>query len=144
MVGIDLALRHHLHRNFPTEGRPLFQRNVVLGIGSAFPFQIELTRFRRIQIVFDGESHVASKFLRVFTHDQNVVGFFHQFLRHERRRANTLEACDGSAHLLRSMHDRGIELNYTFSVRQSAIADARIIRIKLDNVDAGDAGVQHI
>ena len=116
----------------------------MLRVGSALPFQIKLARFRRIQIVFDGESHVACKFLCVLTHDQNMVGFFHQFPGDERRRADTFEAGDGSAHLLRSMHDRGIELNHAFGVRQSAITDTRVIRIKLDNIDARNARVQHI
>src|SRR6266487_4104530 len=42
------------------------------------------------------------------------------------------------------MHAGGIKLDYTFSIRQPAIADAVVERIKFDNIYARNQGVEYI
>ncbi|MND04471.1 hypothetical protein D3C83_247470 [compost metagenome] len=42
------------------------------------------------------------------------------------------------------MHDRRVEFDVALFIRQSAVADRVIARIILDDVDAGDDGIERI
>ena len=46
--------------------------------------------------------------------------------------------------LLRAVHAARIELHDTLGVGQPAVADARVLGIEFDDVDAGDEGLEHV
>ena len=51
---------------------------------------------------------------------------------------------DAAGALLRAVHAAGVELHDAVGVRQAAVADARLLGIELDDVDAGDQRVEHV
>ena len=116
----------------------------MFGIGAAFPLQVEIARLRSVEIVFDGETHEAGETLRVLTDEKDVVRFIHDLLCYQRRCANSFEACHGAAALPGAVHDGSIELHHAVRIGKADIAHAGVFRIKLDDVDTGDAGVHHI
>jgi hypothetical protein len=73
-----------------------------------------------------------------------VVGFLGNELRHPGGRAHALDPRDASGAFLRPVHAAGIELDDAFGVGQTAPADAGLIRIELDDADAGDEGIEHV
>ena len=75
---------------------------------------------------------------------QVMVGVAQDLLRHERRRADALDAGHGAGALLRPVHARGVELHDAVGVRQPAVADARVLGIELAQVDAGDQRVEDV
>ena len=53
-------------------------------------------------------------------------------------------AADAAGPLLRPVHAARVELDDAVGVRQAAVADARVLGIELDDVDARDQGVEHV
>ena len=68
----------------------------------------------------------------------------HHRLRDERRRAHAFERGDAAGALLRAVHAARVELHDAVGVRQAAVADAVVLRIELDDVDAGDQRVEDV
>ena len=81
---------------------------------------------------------------RRLTDDQVMIGLLENGFGDERRRAYTFEAGDAAGAFGRTVHAARIELDDAFGVGQSAVADARVLRIELAEVDAGDDRVEHI
>jgi hypothetical protein len=73
-----------------------------------------------------------------------MIGLLHDELRDGRRGPHAFERRHAAGALLGAVHARGIELHDTLGVRQSAVADAGVLRIELENVDAGDQRVEHV
>ena len=48
------------------------------------------------------------------------------------------------ARRLRPVHAARIELHHAVGVGKPAVADARVVGIELDDVDAGDQGLEHV
>ena len=113
-------------------------------IGAPLPFQPGGARPLGVEIVLDLEAHAPREPLRVLPDDQVVIGVVHHLLRHERRRAHALDARHRAGALARAVHARGVELHDAFGVRQAAVADARVLGIELDDVDAGDERVEDV
>jgi hypothetical protein len=69
-----------------------------------------------------------------------VIRFIRDELRHPGGRAHAFDARDAAGAFLRSVHAARIELHDPLGVGQAAPADAGLIRIELDDADAGDEG----
>ena len=82
--------------------------------------------------------------LRALADEQMVVGRVHDELRDVRRRPHAFERGDAAGALLRPVHAARVELHDAVGIRQAAVADAVVLRIELDDVDAGDEGVEHV
>src|SRR6266850_6552466 len=97
-----------------------------------------------IQIVEDGHTHRARKFLRAFSHNQMMVGLVHNITCYDRGSFYTLNRgyCAGAT--LRTMHTRGIQLHNTFGIRQPAVAHTVIQWIEFDNIDTCDQGIKYV
>src|ERR1051326_4693155 len=68
------TLRDHILSCLETGGSTFFRIEIVQRIDAPLPFEPQLARMRRVQIVFDTEAHAARKFLRAFADDQVMVG----------------------------------------------------------------------
>ena len=117
---------------------------VMIGIGAALPIQPEFAGFFRDQVFLDLEAHEAGEILRAFADEQVVVGFSHHFFGDERRSADAFDGGDRAGPLERPVHDGGIQLDDALGIGQAAVADAGVLRVGLDDVDAGDDGIEHI
>ncbi len=78
-------------------------------VGSPLPFEPQRPGVIGIEIVFDRETHVASKFLRTFILQQVMVRIVGNRLGDQGGRAHTLEAGDRPGTFFRSVHATGIE-----------------------------------
>jgi hypothetical protein len=99
---------------------------------------------RRVQVIFDFETHTARKILSATAHDQMVIGLFHHGFRNFRGRADSFDRGDGAGLFPRAMHARRIELDHAFRIRQTTVTHAVVERVFFDNVHAGDYRVQHV
>ena len=108
------------------------------------PLEPQLPRLGRVQVVLDGEAHLAGELLRPVAREQVVVRVVHHGLRHERRRAHALDGRHAAGALLRAVHAAGVELDHAVGVGQPAVADAGLERVELRDVDAGEQRVQHV
>jgi hypothetical protein len=116
----------------------------MLRVDPPFPFQPKFSRMLGVQVVLDFEAEPAREILRAFAHDQMMVRLLHRRLRHERGRPHTFEAGHAAGTPFRAVHATGIELHHAVRVRQTAVADAVIKRIELDDVHARDERVEHV
>jgi hypothetical protein len=91
-----------------------------------------------------GPKKRAGEVLRAFADQQMMIGLVGHQLRDARRRAHALDSRNSARALLRAVHARGVELDDAFGVRQAAPADAGLIRIELDDGDAGDERVEDV
>ena len=82
--------------------------------------------------------------LRAGADQQVVVGVLHHRLRDQRGRAHALERGHPAGPLLRAVHAARVELDDAVGIGQAAVADARVLGIELDDVDAGDERVEHV
>src|SRR5687767_138701 len=73
-----------------------------------------------------------------------MVSDFHHGFRYQRRRAHTFERANGPGALLWTVHDGGVELDHAVGIRQTAITDAVVGRIELDDIYTCDHRVEHI
>src|SRR5262245_51910438 len=73
-----------------------------------------------------------------------VIGILHDGFRDERGRAYSFEPSNSSSAFLWPMHTGRIELNYAFGIRQSAIANTVVQRVKFDDVYARDDRVEYV
>ena len=76
--------------------------------------------------------------------DQVVIGRIHDLLRDEGWCADAFEARDAAGAFPRAMHAAGVELDHPVGIGQTAVADARVLRIELDDVDAGNECVEDV
>ena len=113
-------------------------------VDASLPLEPQRPRLLGVEIVFDLESHAAGEVLRALADQQVVVGRVHHGPRHQRRRPHAFERGHATRALPRAMHAARIELDHSFCIRQSAVPDAVVGRIKLADVDAGDERVQHV
>ena len=117
---------------------------VVIGIRPPLPLEPQAARQLGVQIAFDREPHVARETLRARADQEVVIRDIHHLLRHLGRRFDPLEAGDPSRALPGTVHAARIQLDDTLRVRQTAVTDARVRRIELDDVDAGDERVEDV
>ena len=96
------------------------------------------------QIVFNLEAHVARKILRAFADDQVVIGVFKTAFATSDGVPHAFERGHRSGAFLWSMHAGRIKLHDAFGIRQPAIADAVVERIKLHDIYPGYHGVKHV
>src|SRR5262249_29511136 len=89
-------------------------------------------------------AHRARELLRAFAHQQVVIRFVGDQLRDARRRAHAFDAGDAAGALFGPVHAARVELDDAVSVRQTAPADAGLIRIELDNADTGNRRIEHV
>src|ERR1044072_4670475 len=73
-----------------------------------------------------------------------VIGVFHHGFCDQGRRAHAFERRHGAGLFPWSMHDGRVELDHAVSVRQSAVSDAVVEWIELDDIYSGDYGFEHI
>jgi hypothetical protein len=116
----------------------------VLRIGTAAPLDPELPGTVGVEVGLDREAHVTRKLLGSAADQQMMIGVVHYRLRHLRRCAHTLETGDATRPALRAVHAARVELHDTVGVRQSTVADPRLLWIELRDVHAGDERIQHI
>ena len=76
--------------------------------------------------------------------DQDVVGPLHDQPGHLGRVLDVPQRGHGPGRVGRPVHDRGVELDDAVLVRQPAVADRHVVRVVLDDVHAGDHGVEGI
>ena len=97
-----------------------------------------------VQISFNLESHVVSKFLGAFADQQVVVGVFHHRLSHQRRRAHAFERAHGASAFLWPMHAGRIQLHDAFGIWQSTVPNAVVQWIEFYDIDSGNYGIKHV
>jgi len=73
-----------------------------------------------------------------------MVRLVHHRLCHVRRRTDPLERGDPAGAAFWTVHAAGVELDDTLGVGPAPVADARVLRVQLDDVDAGDQRIQHV
>src|SRR5215831_228469 len=73
-----------------------------------------------------------------------MIGTLHHGLRDQRRSAHAFNLGYAARPFLRSVHTTRVELNDAFCIWQSAIADAVVERIELDDIDAGNQRVENV
>src|SRR6476620_10798485 len=73
-----------------------------------------------------------------------MVGLLHHGLGDERRRSYALQRRNTASLLLRSVHAARIELDDSVGVRQASVADARVLGVPFDDIDAGDDSIERI
>src|SRR5689334_2917207 len=73
-----------------------------------------------------------------------MVGLVHHGARDQRWRPHPLERGDAAGALLRTVHTARVELNDTVRIWKAAVSDAVLLGIELDDVHAGDEGVEDV
>jgi hypothetical protein len=73
-----------------------------------------------------------------------VIGAFHHGLGQLRDVLDTANARHRARAPCRPMHDAGVELDFTFLVGQTAVADRIVVRIVLDYRHGGDGSVERV
>src|SRR5215213_100854 len=141
---VDQAFVGHLQGFAVPRLRALRRIEIARRVGAPLPFEPELARILRVQIVLYLEAHTAGESLRVPADYQVVIGQLHHRLRDERGRTHAFERSHRARALFRPVHNGRVELNYAFGIRQAAVADAIIERVELDYVHARKQGIEHV
>ena len=100
-------------------------------------------RFLGEQIFFF-KSERARKFECAFANQEHVVGLLHDGLGDFRGRLDIAQRADRAAATCGSMHAARVQLDDSLFIGQTAVSDAGIARIELDNVDASDHRVKRV
>ena len=108
-----------------------------------FPDQPGEARFFRQQ-VFLFEAAGAGEAEGAFAGQHDVVGLLHDEAGDFGGRLDVAEGGHGAGAARGAVHDAGVEFDHAFFVGQAAVADGVIFGIFLDDVDAGDHGVQRV
>ena len=61
-----------------------------------------------------------------------------------RRRFDAVDGADGTGAAGGTVHDTGVEFDFAVFIWQTAVTHGGVIGIELNNVDAGDDGIERI
>ncbi len=82
--------------------------------------------------------------VRAFADDHHVIRFFHHGLRQPRGVFDAAKSCDGAGAVRRSVHHARVQLNFSFFVGQTAVADGIVVGIVFHDAHRRDHGVQRV
>ena len=117
---------------------------VVARIGAALPVEPHAARAVGVEVVLDGEPELPREPLRAGAREQMMVGKVGHHAGDAGGCAHPFERRDAAGPPARPVHAAGVELHDPLGVGASAVADAGVLGVELDDADAGDERIEHV